>query len=388
MISHLFKMIWKRKGKNSFLLLQLFVSFLALFLFIGLNLKKFSNYFKPLGYVYENAWVLEMEFPNATEAQKAELVDAVKQKLTSVKEIETVSVAQAIPFYRWGKEEDVKYKNQVSKAMSFEVDDNYQKALDIKLLEGRWFSSKDNGATKVPVVITKDLAEREFGNSSPLGQTFSFGETQAVIIGVSESFKENTSADVQPGFFKRLADDKTESRFVLKTRDNADFLSLDAKIRKELNFPVEFKISRNEPLIWLKKYAHKIDYIQLSIALIVFAFLVLNVFLGVSGVFTYNLSKRRAEVGLRVALGASSSAILKQFLGETMVLTTLGILPGVLIATQLLIMQYFGSYMDGYYGPLSLILSALFLYLLMLSCALYPSLKAAKVQPATALHED
>ncbi|MNY43013.1 FtsX-like permease family protein [compost metagenome] len=87
-------------------------------------------------------------------------------------------------------------------------------------------------------------------------------------------------------------------------------------------------------------------------------------------------------------MGASPFDILKQFLGESMVLTTLGILPGVLFAVQLLIMQYLDPYVSGYYGVLSIGLSALFLYLLMLSCALYPSLKAARVSPADALHEE
>ncbi|WP_449438240.1 ABC transporter permease [Pedobacter steynii] len=173
--------------------------------------------------------------------------------------------------------------------------------------------------------------------------------------------------------------------YLLKSKNTDNFKLLEEQIRKSVNSvdASQILIKQNISLTLVKKYAQKTDYIQLSITLLVFVFLLINVFLGISGVFSYNLSKRKAEVGLRVTMGASPGDVLKQFLLEAMVLTTLGILPGVLIAGQLLIMQY----LDLYYGTLSILGSALFLYLLMLSCAFYPSLKAARLNPSDALHE-
>ena len=384
MISHLFKMIINKKKKNFFLLLQLFIAFVAMFFFIGLNLKKFSNYFKPMGYSYEKAWVIDIDFQNVTEEQEAELSQLVYQKLKGIAEVKAVSATNVVPFYQWGSEQKIEYNKQVSNALAFEVDENFEDVLDIKLTEGRWFSQKDYATNSKPVIITKDLAERDFPSENPLGKSISINDKPAVIIGISETFKENTSADVKPGFFIPM--EKAGSKFIINSDQADNFQLLDDKLRKSVSSvgTNQIVIKQVNSLTLLKKNAHKLDYIQLSISLIVFAFLVLNVFLGVSGVFSYNLSKRKSEVGLRVAVGASSSDITKLFIGETIVLTTLGILPGILIAIQLLIMQHF----DVYYGTLSIVLSALFLYLLMIACALYPSLKVAKVQPANALHED
>lgn len=386
MILHLFKMIMNRKKQYFFLLLQLFVTFVALFLCLALNLQKFSNYFKPLGYRYEEAWLLELDFQKLPEEKKLEYSNLIQQKLRSIKEIELVSATQAIPFLQWGQEEKIKYREQVSKALKFEVDQHYQDALDIKLLEGKWFSTKDYVLNTMPVVITQDLAERDFKNESPVGKTILIANKPALIIGVSEALRENTSADLKPGFFLPLQ--TTPNKYLLKSKSTDNFQLLEDKIRKAVTSvgTDEIQIKQNISLTLIQKFAQKTDYIQLGVTLIIFGFLLINVFLGISGVFSYNLSKRKAEVGLRVIMGASPADILKQFLGESMLLTTLGILPGVLIAAQLLIMQYLAP--SGYYGIISILGAALFLYLLMLSCAFYPSLKAARFNPSDALHDE
>lgn len=388
MILHLFKMTMNRKKENFFLLFQLFISFIALFLFIGLNLKKFSNYFKPLGYNYENAWLVQLDFQKMPEERKLEYSGLIKQKLQSIKEIEQVSTTQVVPFLQWGREEKISYHKRVSTALAFEVDEHYQDALDIKLLEGRWFAGKDYVLNTISVVITKDLAERDFKNENPIGQTIFIAGKPALIIGISEPLRENTSANLSPGFFIPLR--SAANTYLLKSKNIDNLLLLEDKVRRAITSvgAPQIQIKQNISLTLIKKFAHKMDYIQLSIALVVFAFLFINVFLGISGVFSYKLSKRKAEVGLRVIMGASPFDILKQFLGESMVLTTLGILPGVLIAVQLLIMQYLDPYVSGYYGILSIVLSALLLYFLMLSCAFYPSLKAARLSPTDALHEE
>ena len=384
MIMHLFKMIMHRKKANFFLLLQLFVTFTALFLCLGLNLKKLGNYFRPLGYQYEDAWLVSLDFQQMPEEKKLTYSTLIKQKLQAIKQVELVSGTQLIPFLQWGSEEKITYNKQTSKALEFEVDEDYQKVLGIKLVEGRWFTAKDEVLNMIPVVITKDLAERDFKGENPIGKTILIGDKSARIVGVSEALRENTGADQVPGFFLPLKTAATT--YLLKSKNTDNFKLLEEQIRKSVNSvdASQILIKQNISLTLVKKYAQKTDYIQLSITLLVFAFLLINVFLGISGVFSYNLSKRKAEVGLRVTMGASPGDVLKQFLLEAMVLTTLGILPGVLIAGQLLIMQY----LDLYYGTLSILGSALFLYLLMLSCAFYPSLKAARLNPSDALHEE
>ncbi len=381
-------MIANRKKKNFFLLLQLFISFLALFFFVGMNLKKFSYYFKPLNYDHEDIWVVDVDMASVPEERRLELSKLIQQKLQDIKEVEAVSRTNTVPFHHWGEEEKIEYNKQVSKVRAFGVDERYKEVLGLKLIKGRWFEAGDFTLHTQPIVVTRDMAEREFKDQDPLGKKLLLNGKPAVVVGVSDTFRENVSAIAEPGFFFPLQG--YASQFILKSPRVGDIQLMDEQVRKAV-MPIStdaLPIRQNISLSLLKKYAHKLDYLQLTIAFVVLGFLVLNVFLGVSGMFSYNISQRRAEVGLRVAMGAKPSDILKQFLGETVILTTLGIAPGILVALHLIIIQYFAPYMDTYYGVLGIIISAVFLYLLMLSCAVYPSLKASRIQPATALHED
>jgi len=399
MIAHLFKLIINKRRQNFFLFLQLFISFLALFLFFGLNLKKFSNYFKPLGFEFKNVWLVDIDLKNIPLEKRLEYTALVKQQLQSVKEINTISEPDFIPFHQTGTDVNIKYKGQVLKVAELRVDEAFKDVLGIKMHSGKWVFDKNNTSLTRKVVITKSLADVTFGDKSPLGKTIDLLDmansrkivARFVIVGVVENFRANSSADETRGYFINTTSfgSQPDVSFLLKSDYADQFQLLEDKIRRSISkLDSNIEIKQNMPLSLLKKYAHKTDYIQLTLAFVVFIFLIINVFVGVTGVFTYNLSKRSGEIGLRIAMGATSTAIWKQLLGETLTLTSIGILPGVLIASQLLIMQYFEPYMTTAYGILSLVMSALFLYLLMLSCAVYPSLKASRIQPAEALHED
>jgi len=399
---HLFKLIINKRRQNFFLFLQLFISFLALFLFFGLNIKKFTNYFKPLGYEFENAWLVEIDLKDVPAAERPGYTALIKDKLSSLKEVSSVSQPDLVPFHSWGRSgQKIKYKKQVFKVTEFEADEAFRNVLNIKLLSGKWLS-KEKISSIHPIVVTRSFASELFDGKSPLGKTIDILDdsdvgnnkkalVKALIIGLVEDFRENASSNSGPAYFiNSNIISQPYARFLLKSPIAGQFQLLEDKIRRNLSAidSQDIEIKQNAPLSLLKKYAHKTDYIQLTLAFIVFVFLIINVFVGVTGVFTYNLSKRGSEIGLRIAMGATSTAIWRQLLGETLTLTSIGIFPGVLIAIQLLIMRYFEPYMTTSFGVLSLVMSALFLYLLMLSCAVYPSLKASRIQPAEALHED
>ncbi len=211
----------------------------------------------------------------------------------------------------------------------------------------------------------------------------------SIKVGASANFKDNISAEEKPGFFRPISQESPLPMFLLKSKYANDLIFLDEKIRKAVSTTGEENLTmiKSGPLTLLKKFFHKMDFIQLALSVIVFGFLVLNIFLGISGVFSYNIAKRSPEIGLRQAVGADSFFILKQFLGETIVLATLAIVPAIFISLQFLITGYFSPWMTWRSGLTGIMGAALFIYLLMIGCAWYPSLKASKIHPADALHE-
>ena len=115
-------------------------------------------------------------------------------------------------------------------------------------------------------------------------------------------------------------------------------------------------------------------------------FLCLNVALGLFGVLWYNINKRRSEIGLRQAIGAHGSDITKQFILEILILTGFAIGLGIFFAIQIPLLDV-TEYPDSLFYK-AIVYATLIILVLVLMCALLPSLQAAKIRPAIALHED
>jgi putative ABC transport system permease protein len=106
--------------------------------------------------------------------------------------------------------------------------------------------------------------------------------------------------------------------------------------------------------------------------------------LGLIGVLWQNLLQRTREVGLRRAAGASRSDVHRQVLWEQAILTSLGVLLGVVVVVQIPILDLIGFIRPEVFTG-GLVASTVAIYLLTMLCALYPSAMASRVQPAEAL---
>jgi putative ABC transport system permease protein len=392
MIRQLFSMLWRQKKGNFLLVFQLFVSFLALTLFIALNIEKFSDYFKPYSFNYKNILGVSIRLDSIPQEEAQQYLRLAKLKLQAIPEIQKVSSTSLIPFWDYGTREKLSIDGQEISSRGFSVDENYLEVIGVPILKGRWFNSKDYNSPLTPIIITDELAKTYFKDQDPIGRTILIKEKKARIIGVTQYRDQNTNnmgPDFRGCIFKLLAKEEFANEFLLKSNRADDFLLLEEKIRKELSTIKDerFVMRTSAPLTLLKKMSTKNDLIQLTLALMIFGFLVLNVFLGISGVFSYSISKRRAEIGLRVAAGASSGSVVKQFLSETVVLASFAVIPGIIIATQFFITGFFRwiTFWQGFAGIAG---ASLFIYLLMISCCIYPALRASKIHPAEALHEE
>jgi len=126
--------------------------------------------------------------------------------------------------------------------------------------------------------------------------------------------------------------------------------------------------------------------VPIIIASIVCGFLLINVALGLFGVLNLSITRRRSEIGLRRAIGATGNGVSTQFVGETWVLATFAMLIGLLLAVQFPLLNVFDLQAGVYLTAMGI--AVLIIYLIVTLCALFPSRQAALIQPATALHEE
>jgi putative ABC transport system permease protein len=153
-------------------------------------------------------------------------------------------------------------------------------------------------------------------------------------------------------------------------------------------------IDNQQPIAKIRPFA---DWIAESMASQRFSVILLTVFscvavvlaaIGVYGVTAYSVAQRRGEIGIRIALGAQTSHVVRLVLVRAGRLIAVGVGTGLLcgaVLTHFLASVLFGA---GSYDPLTLTAVVAFLTFVAVVACLLPSLRAARVDPMTAMRTD
>jgi len=383
MINHLFKLIWKKRGSNFLIMLEVFVAFLILFAVSSASVFFYGNYIKPSGINPDNVWVVYVDFNSNNDSLNRLSRDLLRQKVKTYREIKAFSFGTHFPYGNSTSNRGFNYNGKEINAETMGVEDTYPAVLGLKMESGTWFQDRDTIQKESRIVITQHLKEEMFGSEDAIGKTTG-KDYAAKIVGVIPNFKfENDFQGNDNCIFS--ASNYTLSSFILKIDPevSAEFEAKFAKSLQGLGKDWTIKISHLDEM---KKDKNQLVIIPLTMAFIVSGFLILNVAFGLFGVLFQNIHRRRGEIGLRRAVGASATQISTQFIGEMLVLATFSITLGLFFAIQFPILKVFDVNPSVYL--MGILWAVLAIYGIVILCAWFPSRQAAKIHPATALHED
>ncbi|QIX63085.1 FtsX-like permease family protein [Hymenobacter sp. BT18] len=399
MFRHLFRLIWNRKRTNVLLLSEIFFSFVVLFgvatIFIGIG----TNYVLPRGFAHEQVWRLNINAGQGEKMPRAQLDDVLRQvrALPGVQELTLTSGNTPFRFITMNGEFEAG-KNKIDNVDRYDADDRYAATMGLQLVEGRWFQPSDDASTRRPAIISRNMREKLFGDAPRVvGQIIresagpgTENKTEFQVVGVTENVRPHGDFDGEaPSMWMRLQPHDTtswEGAAVLVRVAPGQGAELQQKIVHTVA-----GVTRKWSTQVYALEADRLDKLKITVAplaalAVVGLFLIVNVALGLFGVLWYNINQRRAEVGLRRALGASGRGISAQFLGEMLVLTTLGVALGLLLAAQFPLLQAFDVPTNVYL--LGMLIATGLIFLLTAVCAWQPSRLAARIQPAVALREE
>lgn len=414
MIKHLFKLMWNRKRSTSLLLTEIFLSFLVLFGIFSMAYDKYSYLSEPVGFNYKNIWNVTLNW----KAEDDETVQSKqKQLLASLKnfsEIESASLTStnSAPYYSWHWNTSMKNPNEKSIITTLtSADDNLAKVLSLNIIEGRWFNKTDDASNGIPIVINKKFRDEYFGDEFVLEKSkLKKNEKSNVnykIVGVIDRYKyKGEFSENEPLIVKRFninynQDDETaenEQNMFAKELRASNHEQLMLKVKPGTTVEFEEKLVKhianltngweaNSTMVEEKRNAViKDNLIQILFPSALAFFLILNVGFGLMGVLWYSINRRKSEIGLRRAVGASSKIIYEQIIGEALLLGTFAIVVGIVFAAQVPILQIFDAELIIYL--ISIATSSVFLYCLVTVCSFYPGLLASKIQPVDALHNE
>lgn len=399
MFKHLFKLIWNKKKQNFLLITEMFVSFLVMFGVFSLMVYYYHNYKQPMGFDYNNVWVVDYQTPENIQSTDSAVLfhETLTKMLKSMPQIEAVSFSGFnVPFSMSTNNTMIGYGNNTNVMSNvYQTEEAYKNVLSFKMLEGRWFNASDDVPGKyIPVVLNEKLKEELFGKENAIGKIIGENqiETQTLkdryrVIGVADNLKDKGDyQSIENGMYLKMDTGymRWASTIMLKVKSTAD-AAFEAKLFKSLSNAIgaSIEIEHLDKKLVTK---NKVMIVPMIVALIVVGFLIINVALGLFGVLWYNINKRKSEIGLRRAVGATGNSVSKQLVGEALVLSTLALIVGSFFAVQFPLLNVFDLPASVYI--IALLFAVAFIYLLVIICALYPGRQAAAIYPAVALHEE
>jgi predicted permease len=365
------------------------------------------------GFDSHNVLSFRVGFPPSLAGADANAIRAtIRQftdKIAAVPGVSAVSVSNgAIPlnhesaliFWREGQAKPATAASMPF-ALWYRVGPDYLKAMKIRLLRGRFLTAQDDANSPGVCVIDEDFGRKFFGNEDPLGKRLNFNlvYTQPLeIVGVVAHVKqygldETVHSPVQAQFYMpllQLPDDQLKTLassttgFIIRTQDSPDaFAGAVRDALREFNSKAVLYAPETMDHIIARSLASR-RFAMILLAVFAALALVLAS-IGIYGVISYIAGQRTHEIGIRMALGAQRSHVLKIVLGQGARLALLGVVIGLAAAVGLTRLMTTILYGVSATDPLTFSAVAIVLTLVALVACYIPARRAMRVDPIVAL---
>lgn len=272
------------------------------------------------------------------------------------------------------------------------ITSGYFKTMQISLLQGRDFDSGDRLGSQNVIILDAAFANHFFPGQDPIGKQIFYLDKKSTwtVVGVVQNTRHNAVDHNLAPFqtFVPANQDPNLYRQFLLVRTTGDPITVISAIRKVVagvdpDVPVTRMMSFEENM------SEKSATNRLGVFLVATfsAVAVLLSAVGLYAVLAYSVTQRRREIGVRIALGAQSSNIIRLVVRQGLKLVLIGLMLGMVMA--LLLVRFIESVLYGISGsdPITLATAVLILALAAALACLLPALRATRVNPITALRE-
>ncbi|MCI0424123.1 MAG: ABC transporter permease, partial [Acidobacteria bacterium] len=278
----------------------------------------------------------------------------------------------------------------------------YFNAMEIPLIEGRFFSESDRKDSQQVAIINEAMARRYWPGANPLGKRLSYvweafefqrdappkliHSRLREIVGVVADIRHTKLEEKPVPELYIPFEQQPQAGTAVVVRTETDPLSLIGPIRQ-----VVLSLDKDQPISYVKTMT---QYLSASVAKPRFNFLLMSVFaalalvlamVGIYGVVSYAVAQRTREIGIRMALGARGRDVVKLVIKQGMWLALIGVGIGLMAAVGLTRLMKNLLFEVSATDPLTFAMIALLLTGVALLACYLPARRATKVDPMIAL---
>jgi predicted permease len=354
-----------------------------------------------LGFVSESVLVLSLDLRSQgySEEKGRQFYRQLTERVAALPGVEAASLASVMPL-GWGSPEHAIFiagqeqpaPDRMLRADYNVVTPDWFRTMGIPLVAGRDFTAQDKADAPGVVIVNEAMARRFWPERNPVGQRFEVGENQrraVEIIGVARNSKHRMpDEEARPVMYIPLSQ-QYEGQMILNLRSAVEPFGQVAAVRG-----VTRRLDPNLPLFEIKTMAQRAresfwpTRTMSNLVGVFGAIALLLACAGLYGVLSYAVTQRTREIGLRLALGAQTSDVLRLIIRQGLRLALGGVAIGLITAFGLT--RVLAGFLHGVSAtdPLTFaLIPALLIAVALLACYL-PARRATKVDPLAAIRRE
>jgi putative ABC transport system permease protein len=374
----------------------------------GLTLRSLRAYFNVNpGFEAGNLLVLDIALPSTRYAQAEQQANFYREALSRIAALPGVGAVGAVntlPFSTSNSGGQFLIEGQPALAPGAQpitdfriINPDYFRALGMRLIHGRQFSAQDNRQGQPVTIVNQAFVRQHFPNEDPLGKRIRFGGPNTplaqspwrLIVGVVSDVRHLDLATAARAESYVPLEQIPSAALTLAVRTNGAPAGLMVPVRERLraldaNLPL-YNVQTMEQVMARSLFGQRL---ATSVMLAFGGAALLLATVGLFGLISYAVSQRTHELGIRLALGATTRDVLRLVIGQGMKLALIGLSIG--LASSFALMQVMKTLLFGVSAadPPTFAASALLLLAVSLVACWIPARRAAKVDPMIALRNE